>query len=185
MDVYNDNKSLNPYEQAISIIGKTLAPFAEDNLIPCFGFGDSSTHDQEVFGLYPDERLCNGFEEVLSRYREIVPNIRLAGPRSFAHIVKTATAIVERSGGQYHHVLMILANGQKDPSSDVGGRTNLKKLAQVTRTRHGRLSPQERKTMDAIVEASKFPLSIILVGVGDGPWDKMKEFCDNIPTKGL
>lgn len=72
----------------------------------------ASTHDQDVFSFYPDERICNGFEEVLSRYREIVPNIRLAGPRSFAHIVKTATAIVERSGGQYHHVLMILANGQ-------------------------------------------------------------------------
>lgn len=30
----------NPYEKAICIIGKTLAPFDEDNLIPCFGFGD-------------------------------------------------------------------------------------------------------------------------------------------------
>lgn len=33
---------LNPYEQAISIIGKTLAAFDEDNLIPCFGFGDGT-----------------------------------------------------------------------------------------------------------------------------------------------
>lgn len=31
---------LNPYEQAISIIGKTLVAFDDDNLIPCFGFGD-------------------------------------------------------------------------------------------------------------------------------------------------
>ncbi|XP_020237409.1 E3 ubiquitin-protein ligase RGLG2 isoform X2 [Cajanus cajan] len=157
----------NPYEQAISIIGKTLAAFDEDNLIPCFGFGDASTHDQDVFSFYPDERFCNGFEEVLGRYREIVPNIRLAGPTSFAPIVEMAMTIVEQSGGQYH-VLVIVADGQVTRSID---------------TEHGRLSPQEQKTVNAIVEASKFPLSIILVGVGDGPWDMMKEFDDNIPSR--
>ncbi|KAI4350610.1 hypothetical protein L6164_005055 [Bauhinia variegata] len=159
--------TLNPYEQAISIIGKTLAAFDEDNLIPCYGFGDASTHDQDVFSFYPDERFCNGFEEVLSRYREIVPDLRLAGPTSFAPVIEMAMTIVEQSGGQYH-VLVIIADGQVTRSVD---------------TEHGRLSPQEQRTVGAIVEASKFPLSIILVGVGDGPWDMMREFDDNIPAR--
>ncbi|KAL4599880.1 hypothetical protein ACB092_11G159300 [Castanea dentata] len=102
---------LNPYEQAISIIGKTLSACDEDNLIPCFGFGDASTHDRDVFSFYPDERFCNGFEEVLRRYREIVPKLRLAGPTSFAPVIEMAMTIVEQSGGQYH-VLVIIADGQ-------------------------------------------------------------------------
>ncbi|KAG6515616.1 hypothetical protein ZIOFF_026045 [Zingiber officinale] len=119
----------NPYEQAISIIGRTLSAFDEDNLIPCFGFGD--------------------------------------GPTSFAPIIEMAMTIVEQTGGQYH-VLLIIADGQVTRSVD---------------TQFGHFGSQEQKTIDAIVRASEFPLSIILVGVGDGPWDMMKEFDDNIPAR--
>ncbi|KAJ6294162.1 hypothetical protein OIU76_022279 [Salix suchowensis] len=135
----------NPYEHAISIIGKTLSSFDEDNLIPCFGFGDASTHDQERIG----------------------PQLRLAGPTSFAPVIEMAITIVEQSHGQYH-VLLIIADGQVTRSVD---------------TERGQLSPQEKRTVEAIVKASEYPLSIILVGVGDGPWDMMKEFDDNIPAR--
>lgn len=157
----------NPYEQALSIIGRTLSAFDEDNLIPCFGFGDASTHDQEVFSFYPENQPCNGFEEALERYREIVPTLRLAGPTSFAPIIETAIGIADSTGGQYH-VLLIIADGQVTRSVD---------------TQSGQLSPQERDTIDAIVKASHFPLSIVLVGVGDGPWDMMHKFDDNIPAR--
>ncbi|CAI9108750.1 OLC1v1008431C1 [Oldenlandia corymbosa var. corymbosa] len=154
----------NPYQQAISIIGRTLTPFDEDNLIPCFGFGDASTHDQYVFSFYPDHRPCQGFEEALARYKEIVPHLKLAGPTSFAPIIDCAIDIVERSNGQYH-VLVIIADGQVTRSSGIP---------------NGKLSPQEQATIDSIVAASEYPLSIILVGVGDGPWDEMQHFDDNI-----
>lgn len=165
--LHHIGSDLNPYEQAISIIGKTLSAFDEDNLIPCFGFGDASTHDQDVFSFYDDEGNCQGFEEVLSRYRELVPQLRLAGPTSFAPVIEMAMTIVEQSGGQYH-VLLIIADGQVTRSVD---------------TETGQLSPQEQKTIDAIVQASEYPLSIVLVGVGDGPWDMMRQFDDNIPAR--
>ncbi|XP_041994770.1 E3 ubiquitin-protein ligase RGLG2-like [Salvia splendens] len=165
--LHNLSDGLNPYQHAISIIGRTLSRFDEDNLIPCFGFGDVTTHDQDVFSFYSDNRPCDGFEEAVSRYREIVPHVRLSGPTSFAPIIETAMGIVDRSGGQYH-VLLIIADGQVTRSVD---------------TEVGQLSPQEQSTVNAIVKASEYPLSIIVVGVGDGPWDMMREFDDNIPAR--
>ncbi|KAJ3681183.1 hypothetical protein LUZ60_015672 [Juncus effusus] len=157
----------NQYESAISIIGRTLSSFDEDNLIPCFGFGDATTHDQNVFSFYPDHRPCNGFTEALTRYRELVPNLHLAGPTSFAPMIEMAMSIVEKSGGQYH-VLLIIADGQ---------------VTRSVNTENGQLSSQEQLTIEAIVKASEFPLSIILIGVGDGPWDMMMQFDDNIPDR--
>lgn len=157
----------NPYEQAISIIGRTLSPFDEDNLIPCFGFGDASTHDHSVFSFYSDHHPCHGFEEALARYREIVPHLNLSGPTSFAPVIRAAIHVVEKSNWQYH-VLVIIADGQVTRNSNIP---------------HGRFSPQEHATIEAIVDASYYPLSIVMVGVGDGPWDSMKQFDDCIPQR--
>ncbi|KAF3629400.1 hypothetical protein FXO37_28970 [Capsicum annuum] len=89
------------------------------------------------------------------------------GPTSFAPIVNAAIDIVEANNGQYH-VLVIIADGQVTRSID---------------TLSERLSPQEQATINFIVAASEYPLSIILVGVRDGPWDEMKRFDDNIPQQ--
>ena len=41
----------NPYQKVISILGQTLEPLDDDNFIPAFGFGDSTTKDKDVFSL--------------------------------------------------------------------------------------------------------------------------------------
>ncbi|XP_075637105.1 uncharacterized protein LOC142609407 isoform X2 [Castanea sativa] len=158
---------LNPYEKAISIIGKTLSPFCKCNLIPCYGFGDASTEDHGVFSFHNDHSPCDGFDEVFSCYKEIVPNLQLRGPTSYAPAVEAAIDIVQKNGGQ-HHVLVLIADGQVTRSAN---------------TRDTELSAQEEETVKSIVNASLYPLSIVLVGVGDGPWEGMKNFDDKIPQR--
>ena len=141
------NKVCNPYQKVIWILGQTLAPFDDDNLIPAFGFGDSETKGRSVFPFKYDGTACNGFQEVLEWYNEVVRRITLSGPSSFAPIINKAIEVV-RDVKKYH-ILVIITDGQ------------------VT---------EESATVDAIIEASNYPLSIIAVGVGDGPWHIMERY---------
>ncbi|KAL9656310.1 hypothetical protein ABK040_007922 [Willaertia magna] len=149
---------LNPYENAVSIIGRTLEKFFETNQIPCFGFGDESTRDFGVFAFRPngEERHCNSLNEVLQEYRRITPYIKLSGPTNFAPLVNKAVEITTQSGRAQYHILVIIADG---------------------------LVVNERETEEAIVNASNYPLSIVMVGVGDGPFDIMEDYDDNLPQR--
>ena len=130
-----------------------MAQYDDDNLIPVFGFGDSTTTDKSVFPFFPD-RPARGFAEVLERYKELVPRVHMSGPTNFAPAIEAAIQICERTSS--YHILIIIADGQ------------------VTNRMH---------TEAAIVRASAYPLSIILVGVGDGPWDMMEDFDDSLPQR--
>ncbi|KAH6559584.1 hypothetical protein KP509_1Z003800 [Ceratopteris richardii] len=101
----------NPYQHVISVVGGTLLGYDDDRKIPCFGFGDASTHDRKVFSFYHDGRPCDGIEGVLERYKELLPRVRLSGPTSFAPLIHAAVDIVKKSEGQYH-ILLIIADGQ-------------------------------------------------------------------------
>lgn len=161
----------------MAILGRTLQAFDDDGLVPCYGFGDASTGDERVFSFFPGNRPASSFGEALERYRALVSTgpdgrapraVNLAGPTSFGPIIRQAAKLTVDSGNQFH-VLLLVADGQVTRSMDVPD---------------GELSPQERDTIDAIVEASKtVPLAIIMVGVGDGPWDTMRAFDDALPER--
>ena len=97
---------------------------------------------------------CKNLDEVLKKYRQILPTLTLAGPTSFSPMIRKAMEIVQTT--QAYHILIILADGQ------------------VT---------NEKETTEAIVDASKLPLSIVMVGIGDGPWNMMNTFDDRLPSR--
>jgi len=157
------NEMTNPYQQVISIVGRTLEVFDDDKLIPAYGFGDKTTQDKTVFSFSTNpDGMCRGFQEVLQRYNEITPQVKMAGPTSFAPLIRQAIQVVRNSGRGYH-ILIIIADGQVTPDGEFCNATN--------------------ETRKAIVEASNYPLSIVMVGVGDGPWDTMEEFDDQLPER--
>ena len=146
---------INPYQKVINIIGKTLKPFTEKEELWAYGFGDSITKNKDVFNITGKNEPCEDFQDVLNKYSTMIRQVALSGPTSFAPIIHRALRHVIESGNLFH-ILVIIADGQME---------------------------DEDETVSAIVEASKFPLSIVLVGVGDGPWDRMEEFDDNLPTR--
>ncbi|KAA6366893.1 MAG: putative Copine family protein 2, partial [Streblomastix strix] len=109
--------------------------------------------DKSVFPFYPDKQPI-GFQEVIQRYVQITPQICLSGPTNFAPLINETINIVKSA--RAYHILIIVTDGQ------------------VT---------NERDTVNAIVNASNFPISIICIGVGDGPWDEMKKFDDKIKNR--
>jgi len=107
----------NPYHRVIDVIGRTLEDFDDDRLIPAFGFGDASTGDQACFPFAPDGPFT-GVSAVLERYTEIAQQVALAGPTSFAPVIRQAIDIVREERG--YHILVIVADGQVTDASPTG-----------------------------------------------------------------
>lgn len=152
---------MNPYQHVISVLSRTLERFSDTKMIPAFGFGDKSTTSKSVFPFQPDGSPCFGVATILQRYSEITPNVELSGPTSFAPIINEAIRIVQAK--KSYHILVIIADGEITPDTQWNSCMS--------------------ETTQAIVRASSFPLSIIVVGVGDGPWDTMEEYDDKLPSR--
>ncbi|ETV63681.1 hypothetical protein, variant, partial [Aphanomyces astaci] len=146
--------TVNPYQSVIHIMGRTLEAFDDDKLIPTLGFGDVRTGSTSFFHLGVNSNPCHGFDDVLDRYKQLTPTIKLSGPTNFAPVIQETIRIVQRT--RQYHILVIVADGQVS---------------------------NEKETREAIVAASNYPLSIVMVGVGDGPWDMMEEFDDQLPAR--
>nr|KAG5706037.1 hypothetical protein BaRGS_028146 [Batillaria attramentaria] len=141
----------NNYAAAIQAVGEIIQDYDTDKMFPVLGFGgklsDGTVSHEFAVNFNPQNPYCQGVAGILQAYQSALPNIQLYGPTNFApvinHVARFATAT--RDGSSYF-VLLIITDGE------------------IT---------DMQQTKNAIVMASRLPMSIIIVGVGNAEFDAM------------
>jgi len=155
----NSPQGQNPYECALATLSRGFANLDDDGQVPAFVFGDVETTHLSVRNLSPIGESVP-IDELVKEYRcAISKNPSLSGPTSFAPLIDKAVAVVKEAGYTFH-VLVILADGEVSTTLNCFD-----------------------KTKQAIVRASNVPLSIVMVGVGDGPWETMHTLDTQLPER--
>jgi hypothetical protein len=162
MGTQTNYQQLNHYEYAMTVLAKPLKRFDADGDIPTYGFGSEECGSNYVTPLTDNPAGCRYLEGVLAAYQQMTPRMVLSGGTSFAPIINKTIEWTKRTGE--YHICVIFTDGC---ISD--GKAH-------------------HETVQAIAEASNHPISIIIVGVGDGDtpkardgkyWAKMNQFDDD------
>jgi len=150
--------SYNSYQKAIISIADIVSNYAKEKVFPAYGFGAESrvglwSGVSHCFACNGNEQYpeCVGIEGIMMAYTDALQNVSLAGPTNFAPIIHK---VVERAS--------------RDPAAVAG-----KKYFVLLMITDGAISDLN-STIDAIVQASTLPISIIIVGVGSDDFDSME-----------
>ncbi|XP_014385067.1 PREDICTED: copine-5-like [Myotis brandtii] len=145
---------LNAYALALTAVGEIIQHYDSDKMFPALGFGAKLPPDGRVSHEFPlngnqDNPSCCGIDGILEAYHQSLRTVQLYGPTNFAPVVThVARNAAEVQDGSQYSVLLIITDGV------------ISDMAQ---------------TKEAIVNAAKLPMSIIIIGVGQAEFDAMVE----------
>jgi Copine len=130
-----------------------LEPYAFNRKFAAFGFGGiprfvGGTKVSDCFNLtgQPDPTV-DGLGNLFNAYKNALLGTSLSGPTHFSGILRVLLDYMKANlQNQMYHILLILTDGEIHDM------------------------PQ---TKDLIVECSKYPLSIIIVGIGNADFTNM------------
>ncbi|XP_066483153.1 copine-6 [Tiliqua scincoides] len=150
-------KEPNEYLKTLSSVGEICQDYDSDKQFPAFGFGARVPPDFEVthdfaINFDPENPKCERISGVIEAYKRCLPQIQLYGPTNVAPIInKVAAPAAEEEKTQLptkYRVLLILTDGVVSDMPEA---------------------------CDAVVRASRLPLSIIIVGIGNADFSDMRE----------
>ncbi|XP_018553766.1 LOW QUALITY PROTEIN: copine-3-like [Lates calcarifer] len=157
---YINPEGYNEYLTAIWAVGNVIQDYDSNKMFPVFGFGAQIPPSWQVshefpINFNPTNPFCAGIEGVVQAYQQCLPQVKLWGPTNFSPIINHVACFASQALHQYtasqYYVLLIITDGV---------------ITDMDQTRA------------AIVQASRLPMSIIIVGVGRADFSAM-EFLDS------
>uniref|UniRef100_A0A2R9AQC6 Copine 7 n=1 Tax=Pan paniscus TaxID=9597 RepID=A0A2R9AQC6_PANPA len=146
----------NEYLKALVSVGEICQDYDSDKRFSALGFGARIPPKYEVshdfaINFNPEDDECEGIQGVVEAYQNCLPRVQLYGPTNVAPIISKVArvAAAEESTGEasQYYILLILTDGVVTDMAD---------------------------TREAIVRASRLPMSIIIVGVGNADFTDMQ-----------
>ncbi|KAM9536992.1 copine-3-like isoform 2-T2 [Salvelinus alpinus] len=153
---YLSPDGLNQYLSATWSVGLVVQDYDTDKLFPAFGFGAQVPPDFKVshefaLNFNPSNPYCQGVQGIVEAYRMALPQVKLYGPTNFSpiinHVAGIASGAAQQNNASQYFVLLIITDGE---------------ITDLDQTR------------DAIVKASRLPMSIIIIGVGEADFKAME-----------
>ena len=147
----------NDYEIAIKSCADIIAFYDSDQLFPVYGFGGNPIGSEEVSHCFninfnKDDPNIHEVDNIIKFYKESLTKVKLNGPTYFSYVIKKVIDNINhdlkyKPKENHYYILMILTDG---------------------------IINDMQKTIDYIVEGSKLPLSIVIIGVGDADFENME-----------
>ncbi|XP_077842999.1 copine-7 isoform X3 [Macaca mulatta] len=146
----------NEYLKALVSVGEICQDYDSDKRFSALGFGARIPPKYEVshdfaINFNPEDDECEGIQGVVEAYQNCLPRVQLYGPTNVAPIISKVARVAaaeERTGeASQYYILLILTDGVVTDMAD---------------------------TREAIVRASRLPMSIIIVGVGNADFTDMQ-----------
>jgi len=141
----------NDYEQAIRACGTIVAYYDYNQSFPTYGFGAAVGNDTKpsmCFNVnFKENPEIYTIDNVIEEYKNCFKNIQLAGPTKFCPMIRQVIGNIRRENNPLkYHILLILTDG---------------------------IIQDMQETIDALVEGSFLPLSVIIIGIGNDHFQEM------------
>uniref|UniRef100_A0AAV2MEN3 C2 domain-containing protein n=1 Tax=Knipowitschia caucasica TaxID=637954 RepID=A0AAV2MEN3_KNICA len=146
----------NEYLKVLLSVGDICQDYDSDKMIPAFGFGAKIPPDYKVSHNFPlncneENPECAGIQGLVQAYQNILPKLQLYGPTNISPIIQkvalTASQEQHAKEALQYFILLVLTDGVVTDMAD---------------------------TREAIVDSSRLPMSIIIVGVGSADFSDMR-----------